>query len=127
MTKAALYTALLEGLRQSNAAALLPEGAPSAPTSGFRGHASLSTELRPPCCFPRCSHPSLTRPLSSPFLVLDVALAFNGSNGVAHSGKLSISSILETVRFRDPHQEEFLQAVEEVLKSLAPVLEKHPE
>jgi glutamate dehydrogenase (NADP+) len=48
-------------------------------------------------------------------------------NGVSHPGKLSIGSVLEKVRFRDPHQEEFLQAVEEVLKSLAPVLEKHPE
>jgi hypothetical protein len=35
--------------------------------------------------------------------------------------------ILAKVQARDPEQKEFLQAVEEVLLSLKPVLAKHPE
>jgi glutamate dehydrogenase (NADP+) len=35
--------------------------------------------------------------------------------------------VLAKVRSRDPHQEEFMQAVEEVLLSLKPVLAKNPE
>lgn len=35
--------------------------------------------------------------------------------------------MLAKVRARDPHQDEFLQAVEEVLLSLKPVLAKNPE
>jgi glutamate dehydrogenase (NADP+) len=38
-----------------------------------------------------------------------------------------LQGILAKVRARDPHQDEFLQAVEEVLLSLKPVLAKHPE
>jgi glutamate dehydrogenase (NADP+) len=36
-------------------------------------------------------------------------------------------TVLEAVRARDPHETEFIQAAEEVLLSLGPVLEKHPE
>jgi hypothetical protein len=35
-------------------------------------------------------------------------------------------SVLAKVRARDPHQDEFMQAVEEVLLSLKPVLAKNP-
>jgi glutamate dehydrogenase (NADP+) len=38
-----------------------------------------------------------------------------------------IAEVLELVRSRDPQQPEFLQAVTEVLESLGPVFEKHPE
>jgi len=38
-----------------------------------------------------------------------------------------IEEVLEKVKKRNSSEPEFLQAVEEVLKSLAPVLEKHPE
>ena len=35
--------------------------------------------------------------------------------------------IIDQLRDRDPHQEEFIQAVTEVLTSLEPLIEKHPE
>jgi len=38
-----------------------------------------------------------------------------------------IAEVLELVRSRDPQQPEFMQAVTEVLESLSPVIEKHPE
>ncbi|MCA9294058.1 MAG: NADP-specific glutamate dehydrogenase [Phycisphaerales bacterium] len=38
-----------------------------------------------------------------------------------------VSEVLDKVRARDPHQPEFLQAVEEVLDSLGSMLDKHPE
>jgi glutamate dehydrogenase (NADP+) len=38
-----------------------------------------------------------------------------------------IDQILETVRRRNPGEPEFLQAVTEVLRSIAPALERHPE
>ena len=38
-----------------------------------------------------------------------------------------IQEVLEKVQHRDAHEPEFLQTVEEVLKSLEPVIEKHPE
>lgn len=38
-----------------------------------------------------------------------------------------IEQVLENVKKRNAHEPEFLQAVEEVLNSLGPVLEKHPE
>ena len=38
-----------------------------------------------------------------------------------------IHDVFETVKTRDPHQPEFHQAVWEVLESLEPVLEQHPE
>lgn len=38
-----------------------------------------------------------------------------------------IEQVLETVKKRDGHQNEFVQAVTEVLHSLGPVLEQHPE
>ena len=38
-----------------------------------------------------------------------------------------IQEVLETVKQRNANEPEFLQAVEEVLHSLAPVIEKHPE
>jgi glutamate dehydrogenase (NADP+) len=38
-----------------------------------------------------------------------------------------ITQVLETVRFRNINEPEFLQAVKEVLESLAPVMERHPE
>ncbi|MCT4583295.1 MAG: NADP-specific glutamate dehydrogenase [Peptostreptococcaceae bacterium] len=38
-----------------------------------------------------------------------------------------LDKILEDVKKRNPHEEEFHQAVEEVLKSLKPVLKRHPE
>ncbi len=38
-----------------------------------------------------------------------------------------INSILEKVESRDSHEKEFLQAAKEVLKSLEPVIAKHPE
>ena len=37
-----------------------------------------------------------------------------------------ISEVLERVRARNPHEKEFLQAVEEVFESLKPVIERHP-
>ena len=39
----------------------------------------------------------------------------------------AIDRIYESVKARDPDQPEFHQAVLEVLESLGPVLEKHPE
>lgn len=38
-----------------------------------------------------------------------------------------VKKVLEQVKKRNPHEPEFHQAVEEVLESIAPVLEKHPE
>ncbi|MFH1542293.1 MAG: NADP-specific glutamate dehydrogenase [bacterium] len=38
-----------------------------------------------------------------------------------------VKAILDQVKKRNPHEPEFHQAVEEVLESIAPVLEKHPE
>lgn len=38
-----------------------------------------------------------------------------------------INRIIEKVRVKDHNEKEFIQAVEEVLESLAPVVEKHPE
>ena len=38
-----------------------------------------------------------------------------------------VKRVLEDVKKRNPHEPEFHQAVEEVLESIAPVLEKHPE
>ena len=35
--------------------------------------------------------------------------------------------LVETVKKRNPNEPEFLQAVEEVLESLEPVIDKHPE
>jgi glutamate dehydrogenase (NADP+) len=37
-----------------------------------------------------------------------------------------VQSVLDTVHARNPHEPEFLQAVHEVLESIAPVLETHP-
>ncbi|WP_320159414.1 NADP-specific glutamate dehydrogenase [Acinetobacter sp. S40] len=39
----------------------------------------------------------------------------------------SLNDFLNAVKARDPHQPEFLQAVEEVMMSLWPFIEKHPE
>jgi len=39
----------------------------------------------------------------------------------------SISQFLDHIRQRDPHQPEFLQAVEEVMQSLWPFIQRHPE
>ncbi|WP_019181844.1 NADP-specific glutamate dehydrogenase [Microbacterium yannicii] len=38
-----------------------------------------------------------------------------------------IQAVLDTVHARNPHEPEFLQAVHEVLESIAPVLEQHPQ
>jgi len=38
-----------------------------------------------------------------------------------------VERVLETVKKRNPGEQEFFQAVEEVLESLKPVIEKHPE
>ena len=38
-----------------------------------------------------------------------------------------IERVIEQVRHRDPDQKEFIQTVEEVLRSLEPVVEQHPE
>ena len=38
-----------------------------------------------------------------------------------------LNSVLETVKKRDAGEPEFLQAVEEVLESIEPVIEAHPE
>ena len=38
-----------------------------------------------------------------------------------------VHDVLESVRARDPQETEFIQAAEEVLDSLAPVMEQHPE
>ena len=38
----------------------------------------------------------------------------------------SLSDFLDYVKARDPHQPEFLQAVEEVMMSLWPFIEKNP-
>ena len=38
-----------------------------------------------------------------------------------------VKAILEQVKRRNPGESEFHQAVDEVLESIAPVLEKHPE
>ena len=40
---------------------------------------------------------------------------------------MSMKKILETVKKRNANEPEFHQAVEEVLESIEPVLEKHPE
>ena len=40
--------------------------------------------------------------------------------------KDEVRAILEQVRQRDPHQTEFLQAVDEVVESLGPLFEKEP-
>jgi glutamate dehydrogenase (NADP+) len=37
------------------------------------------------------------------------------------------SAILDSVRARNPHEPEFIQAAEEVILSIAPVLQKHPD
>jgi len=39
---------------------------------------------------------------------------------------ISMDSIIKTVKTRDPHQTEFLQAVEEVLFSLKPIFKENP-
>lgn len=41
--------------------------------------------------------------------------------------KCCLQAIFDAVKARDPDQKEFLQAVEEVLQSLEPVLKKRPE
>ena len=38
-----------------------------------------------------------------------------------------LDSVLATVKAKNRGEDEFLQAVEEVLQSLSPVLDKHPE
>eukprot|EP00760_Papus_ankaliazontas_P010614 PhM_4_TR14377/c0_g1_i1/m.98096/K00262/E1.4.1.4, gdhA; glutamate dehydrogenase (NADP+) len=43
------------------------------------------------------------------------------------SAKDAVASVLATMQRRDPHQPEFHQAVKEVLNSIVPFLEKHPE
>jgi glutamate dehydrogenase (NADP+) len=45
----------------------------------------------------------------------------------ALTSRESIRLVLDTVEARNPHEPEFLQAVHEVLESIAPVLESHPE
>jgi glutamate dehydrogenase (NADP+) len=47
--------------------------------------------------------------------------------GIQKDAKQYVQEVLEKVKKRDAEQPEFLQAVEEVLESLAPVMEKHPE
>ena len=37
------------------------------------------------------------------------------------------SRVLEGLKARNPHETEFLQAATEILQSLAPVFDKHPE
>jgi glutamate dehydrogenase (NADP+) len=41
--------------------------------------------------------------------------------------KTYVQSVIENVKKRNPNEPEFLQTVEEVLNSLTPVMEKHPE
>ncbi len=43
------------------------------------------------------------------------------------AGKQEVERVLAIVKARDPNQKEFFQAVEEVLESLIPALDKHPE
>jgi len=43
-----------------------------------------------------------------------------------HSSSAFVQEYLDLLTTRDPHQPEFLQAVQEVLVSLEPVLERHP-
>ena len=43
------------------------------------------------------------------------------------NGKEYIQKVLEEVKRRNAHEKEFLDAVTEVLNSLAPVFEKNPE
>lgn len=43
------------------------------------------------------------------------------------NAKAYIEQVVENVKKRNAHEPEFLQAVEEVLSSLGPVMEKHPE
>ena len=60
---------------------------------------------------------------------------FNGGahfrDGAAASPGLTdryaLQDLFERVKSRDPNQPEFLQAVEEVFTTMAPVLKKHPE
>ena len=40
--------------------------------------------------------------------------------------KPEVQAIYDRVKARDPHQPEFLQAVEEVIESLEPLFEKYP-
>lgn len=43
------------------------------------------------------------------------------------SGKTYVASVLEKVKKQNEHEEEFLQAVEEVFESLVPVFDKYPQ
>lgn len=38
-----------------------------------------------------------------------------------------MQSLMESIRQRDPNEHEFLQAVDEVLHTVTPVLSRHPE
>lgn len=38
-----------------------------------------------------------------------------------------VESVLATLKQRDPHQPEFLEAATTILKTVVPVFEKHPE
>ena len=50
-----------------------------------------------------------------------------GDSSITNETQEYIDQVLETVKKKDGHQTEFVQAVTEVLHSLGPVLEKHPE
>lgn len=50
-----------------------------------------------------------------------------GDGNISKATHEYIEKVLETVKHRDGHQDEFIQAVTEVLHSLGPVLEQHPE
>ena len=43
-----------------------------------------------------------------------------------HTSSTFVEHYLDLIRQRDPHQPEFLQAVQEVVLSLEPVFERHP-
>ena len=43
------------------------------------------------------------------------------------SNSMNHHDILEQVKLRNPNEPEFIQAAEEVITTLAPVLDKHPE
>lgn len=43
------------------------------------------------------------------------------------SGKTYVASVLEKVKKQNEHEEEFLQAVEEVFESLVPVFDRYPQ
>jgi len=54
-------------------------------------------------------------------------LSEGGSSRSLPSGEQAVRTVLERLRTRNAHETEFLQAADEVLSTIAPVLDEHPE